>query len=274
MISFKKMVRKFSSLQPFELNEHPYAPVNLLLGNDRPKNFWKQYYRNEYVHTFKKAILDAPVMGRPVIINVGCKDAREMREIWCPIDAEIHAFEGNPAHQKALRELRNNFRNFTYHIMAVTPNPQDTVTFYVSEQFDGIGGLAQNHESCKPITVEAVTLSDYFKRNDINHVDHMLIDAEGADLDILISFPFDKLTLKTFTIEYHDQSLIEIFNFVQSLSLPYKVMVFRHLDKDGPSAAGQPVHNKIVDRFDFDVVDSTLLQDKEVGWGNAVFYLC
>lgn len=88
MTLLNKIVRKLRRLVAFTVNEHPYAPVNMLLGNDMPQNFWKQYYRNEYLHTFKKTVLDTPILGRPVIINVGCKDAREMRDRsmvsnWC-----------------------------------------------------------------------------------------------------------------------------------------------------------------------------------------------
>lgn len=100
----------------------------------------------------------------------------------------VHSFEADPTifeYLKSNVEV-NGFDNVTLNNMAVVPE-SGTVSFYSAEGFHGgTGSLIQSSLSAQePITTEAVSIDDYVKEKQLDHLDLMKIDVEGAELDVL-----------------------------------------------------------------------------------------
>ena len=59
----------------------------------------------------------------------------------------------------------------------------------------------ENHSIVESDTVECLTVKELLKRNDINHIDLLHIDAEGHDWMILQQFDFDVVRPKIVLFE-------------------------------------------------------------------------
>ncbi len=105
---------------------------------------------------------------------------------------ESHLFEPDPA---VFSELKRNLAlnildPISYHQKAVSDIPNQTLTFYSSENIfeSGWGRLSnqENKNQANGIEVKSVTLDDYIDQNKIETVDVLKIDVEGAEAKVLM----------------------------------------------------------------------------------------
>ena len=114
---------------------------------------------------------------------------------------EIHVFEPDT---EIFEELKQNCINFNNYKCDIVLNncacylESGTKTLYITENrvstslsevdistFDTIGPHSGGKPSVKKIKVETINLYDYLKENNIDDIDYLLTDTQGADLTIL-----------------------------------------------------------------------------------------
>ena len=101
---------------------------------------------------------------------------------------QVHSFE---ADKRIFDELTANIvmngMSHAHPNNAVVIDTTGTVEFYLdSKVAGGVGGILRTERSeAKPVLVSSVSLDDYVKANQINRVDFVKIDVEGAELKVL-----------------------------------------------------------------------------------------
>jgi FkbM family methyltransferase len=121
--------------------------------------------------------------------------------------SKIIAFEPNPKLVKTFTEFYNG-DIITLHQKAVS-NENGRIVFY--ENLDpGMSSIFQeinNITRGESYEVEIVNFNDFILHNNIDKIDYLKVDCEGAEYNIFESIPFDFLkdNVKKVAIEFHHQ---------------------------------------------------------------------
>ncbi len=118
------------------------------------------------------------------------------------------------ADQGAFQELLKLHRNAYLLNACLSPSPQSTKLNFTTAGV--LGGLERFMESThkkrivqeqqqlkQPLTVQCFPLFSVLSALGVDHVDYFSLDVEGAELDILKTIPFDRITFDVMTVEYH-----------------------------------------------------------------------
>ncbi len=151
------------------------------------------------------ALLPPTSLG--TMIDVGAHEGSALQKFlergW-----KIWAFE--PDHKNRARLLEHlathqNRHFVTLDTRCVTQESQSNLAFYQSEESTGISGLSAFRDShCEAQRVDSVSLSDYFKEQEMPEVDFLKIDTEGHDLFVLQGFPWERNRPKVIECEFED----------------------------------------------------------------------
>ncbi|MCX5706430.1 MAG: FkbM family methyltransferase [Candidatus Omnitrophica bacterium] len=119
--------------------------------------------------------------------------------------------EPNPDSAKVLSQEFKTNTNVKILAAAVGARSEKSVSFYLSEtfQFDSLdkslsdlGGVRKDRSE---VTVRMITLRDVFSIFNLQKIDFLKIDAEGAELDILENFSsYDFEMISQISCEFHD----------------------------------------------------------------------
>ncbi len=113
----------------------------------------------------------------------------------------------------AFQELLKLHRNAYLLNACLSPSPQSTKLNFTTAGV--LGGLERFMESThkkwimrvqqlkQPLTVQCFPLFSVLSALGVDHVDYFSLDVEGAELDILKTIPFDRITFDVMTVEYH-----------------------------------------------------------------------
>ncbi len=114
----------------------------------------------------------------------------------------------------AFQELLKLHRNVYLLNACLSPSPQSTKLNFTTA--DVLGGLERFMESThkkwirrkqqqlnQPLTVQCFPLFSVLSALGVDHVDYFSLDVEGAELDILETIPFDRITFDVITVEYN-----------------------------------------------------------------------
>jgi FkbM family methyltransferase len=118
--------------------------------------------------------------------------------------AKIYCYEALPENYNLLKYnvALNKLKNIFCFNLAVC-NSEGQVNFFVSESNRGGHSLYSN-DSCKQIKVKTTTLEKIFKSNNIETIDLLKMDCEGAEYDILLNTPLKYLKkIKSIVMEQH-----------------------------------------------------------------------
>ena len=137
--------------------------------------------------------------GVRTIVEIGARDCRETLDFHATFpQARIYTFECNPATLPECRAAVRGKDAITLTERAVS-NVSGPVTFYAIDQEKTVTGVKDGNPGASsllqasgkyeletyvqnPVTVEAVTLSDFFRQHDIRTVDLLWMDIQGAEL--------------------------------------------------------------------------------------------
>lgn len=167
--------------------------------------------------------------------------------------AEVHAFEPSPQNYEECRVMRNtipaqvNDRIHLYNI--ALSNKNGPITFYDIDNEKSIGynpGAASKYKLIegregtffnqkwvqKEITVNAKTLDDWAAENNIESVDAIWIDVQGAELDV---FKGGAEILKTVKVIFTEVGL-EAYYDGQSLKPEIEEFLFKYGFEELPGA--------------------------------------
>ncbi len=126
--------------------------------------------------------------------------------------------EPNPDYFKHILQLKRNAH--LINACLSTEKKSQSVQF---KQMGLVGGVERHFDdshrklvkrlpyyNSSDITVQCFTLSSILKALNVKHVDYFSLDVEGAELDILQTIPFDKITIDTLSIEYRQWDGVHI----------------------------------------------------------------
>ena len=118
----------------------------------------------------------------------------------------------------------NNWSNVDLVNTAISAETKEGVAFFHNENNTTMRSLdpRMSHGSVTEL-VSVLSLSDLFKKYNINHVDFMKMDVEGAELDIIKSDGFKKVLpmINTIELEVHftGSYTAELFDLFHSYGL-------------------------------------------------------
>jgi hypothetical protein len=97
----------------------------------------------------------------------------------------------------------NQAQNLQVNNLAVYDEPGQ-YDLYKPGGNGALGSLLQDHGAEKE-TVTAIKLESLFKENNLDHVDNLKLDVEGAEYPILLNCPAETLRqIRNLVLEYHE----------------------------------------------------------------------
>lgn len=153
------------------------------------------------------------------IIDVGACDGDVLIN-YVNSDWKIYGFEPNKNIYNKLVDRVNNIKNTKEQIIkieniAVSDINEKDLSFFLSDDSIGISTLKSFHESHKDsgFKTDTIRLDTYMNNNNINEVNYLKIDAEGFDLLVLKSYPWDKYLPDIIECEFEDNKTKENLNY-------------------------------------------------------------
>jgi FkbM family methyltransferase len=134
--------------------------------------------------------------------------------------------EANPTNYSKL--IRRN--NYILYNNAISDINGSSIIFYEDEKSPYNGSYVFNYFSGKPHDIKTITLEQIFIDNNIDYVDILKVDIEGAEYDLLNSISDEIYSkIKQLTIEFHDfidssykQKTNDIIRKLNSLGFKHK----------------------------------------------------
>ena len=119
---------------------------------------------------------------------------------------QVVAFEPDPTNRQVLLENIEGRANVVVRTEAISEIDGQTLEFYASPESPGVSSLTPFLKSHKPIAqVQTVRLDTFLAASDVGNVDYLKIDAEGHDLFVLRTYPFEKKPPKVVLCEFEDR---------------------------------------------------------------------
>jgi 2-O-methyltransferase len=183
----------------FSENIHPnnpnqrawYNPILKVINPQLPFNSNKIIPTSDRLNIIKNFICN-----NPIILEAGAfigDDTVKFNEKWP--EATIFSFEPNPVTFLKLRNNTQHIKNSNIFNLALNTY-NGTATFYSClDEWEGSSSLLEsspwmkNNYKGPKIIVPCVILDDWCKDNNINFIDFMWLDMEGAELYVLKSSP-------------------------------------------------------------------------------------
>ena len=118
----------------------------------------------------------------------------------------IHAFEPDPHNRMELERRTAGRPNIRISPHAVTTTDGESVSLHTSELSTGISTLQPFHSSHRATTsVTTTRLDTYLREHNVRQVGFLKIDAEGHDLAVLQSFPWNDIHPNVVLCEFEDR---------------------------------------------------------------------
>lgn len=152
--------------------------------------------------------------NNPVIVEAGAdsgSDSIEMAKLWPA--ANIYAFEPVPESFKKLQQNTANYSSIHCYNLALS-NKTEKGNMYISNTYSSSSllepkeHLIQHPEIIfnKVCKVNTITLSDWLKQENINQIDFLWLDLQGAELVVLKE---SERVLEKVKVIYTEVSLME-----------------------------------------------------------------
>lgn len=140
--------------------------------------------------------------GPGVMVDVGAHHGASL-ERFADDGWIVHAVEPDPANRKVLSSRTHGMQNVVIEGRAIGPKDGQTVTLYTSPVSSGISTLRPFDPSHQATTqVTTVRLETYLA--DTPAVTFLKVDAEGQDLPVLQTFPWNRLHPQAVVCEFED----------------------------------------------------------------------
>jgi len=166
-----------------------------------------------------KSFMKTFLPDNPIIIEAGAHigiDTCEMAKLWPK--SKIFAFEPIPEIYSQLIKKTQSFENVRCFKQALSEKT-GVVTMNVSKGVsDGSSSILEPKEHLvlhpdvlfeKKIDVDAITLNDWMKKNEIKHIDLLWLDLQGFEFNVLKA---SSEILKNVTMIYTEVSIEELYS--------------------------------------------------------------
>jgi FkbM family methyltransferase len=250
---FKRYIELFKHIQnPFEYILHKNERFKRsLIFTTKPNSIqfpvalplyqvFKEIFLED-VYNIEAVVKQMP--QKPVIIDIGANagffDVLILSKIK---DAKIFAYEPIPRNTQQIKTVLDANpaikNNVIVHQVAVTGTPGDKIDLYIESENDNsvIASIFSdfNSSNANKISVDTITLTDIFLKNELTEVDIMKVDCEGSEYDIFYNTdPAIIRRAKMLLLEVHD--LDEKKNNITAMS--------KFLVEIGYDVTHQPINN-------------------------------
>ncbi len=165
----------------------------------------------------------------PVIVDIGANVGYFDLLIFSYFEEpKIYAFEPSPSNYNLIsRHKEINSLQGLFVFKKAVSDKTGTIRFYFDEsnEHSAIGSVYDSFDplNTSMINVESITLDDFLLEQQIDHVDLLKVDCEGAEYDILYhSLPSLREKVSTLVVESHDlggenKSRKDLLHFLQKL---------------------------------------------------------
>jgi len=147
-----------------------------------------------------------PIRANDVIVDIGAHiGGFGIRAAKLAHHGDVFAYEASSKNYALLEKNRqsNNLENLHIHNKAVSRQSGE-MKFFMPSDNGALGSLMQETDSPME-TVQAVTLTDIVTENNIDKIDCLKVDVEGAEYDILLNCPAEALSkIQRIVMEYHE----------------------------------------------------------------------
>ncbi len=124
---------------------------------------------------------------------------------------KVFAFEPDPDNREQLMKLASNFSSVNLDTRALSDVPAKQVSFYKSNESDGVSGLQAFLPSHKSqYLVDVTTLADVIAEKSITAIDFLKIDTEGFDLLVLKGMNWEKIQPRLILCEFEDSKTLPL----------------------------------------------------------------
>nr|MDO8133537.1 FkbM family methyltransferase [Candidatus Njordarchaeum guaymaensis] len=118
---------------------------------------------------------------------------------------EVYSYEPGKGnyHMLLKNKILNNLDNIHPFNLAIS-DKRGSLDFYIGS--DNVVNSIYGNGSGKRIRVQAVTIEDILARNNLDKIDYLKMDAEGAEYNIILRMPSETLgRIDKLAVEYHDR---------------------------------------------------------------------
>ncbi len=161
----------------------------------------------------------------PVILDIGCNDGTDTRRFLrlCP-KAQLYCFEPDPRAAARFKEYMNLYLDKVRLFEIAISNRNGTIDFHPSngdgsaKEWDQSGSIRRpkNHlvehdwvRFDRPISVETRRLDDWCSEANLNKIDFIWMDVQGAEADVISGGTQTLSNTRFIYTEYSDHELYE-----------------------------------------------------------------
>jgi FkbM family methyltransferase len=150
-----------------------------------------------HCHTFLPRGLDET----SVILDLGANKGLFSQKMSNLFESRVYSIEASPILFEIL-EQRRNISSFNYAIS----DSNEMLEFNISSATLGSSLKTVDHTQVQDVVqVQGIRLDSFLEQNQIERVDLMKVDIEGAEIDVFDSLSDDFFTrISQITIEFHD----------------------------------------------------------------------
>ena len=139
-----------------------------------------------------------------IMMDVGAAYGRSL-DIYLGKGWTVHAFEPDSNNRQRLLDTWPACSRLVVNEEAVSDKAGLTVPFFRSEESAGISSLSAftpGHRQVGEVTT--TTLTDYYRKAGLRHVDFLKVDTEGFDKFVLDGFPWESDRPEVILVEFED----------------------------------------------------------------------
>ncbi len=184
-------------------------------------SFKESFFDNIYLRALPEPLLQKK---NPVIVDVGANAGFFSLNMFYHFSgAKVLAYEPVPYNFEILQGYQQTYPDFDFHIFQEAVSGADTSLKLNLSKLDGYTTMASIFESKSrgyQIEVPARSLETVFNRHNLDHIDLLKLDCEGAEYQILYHATADVLRrISSMSIETHQgkdksESLVALQEFL------------------------------------------------------------
>mgnify|MGYP006304052371 CR=1 FL=1 len=169
-------------------------------------SFKESFFDNIYLRALPESILNKE---NPLILDIGANAGYFSLNMFYHFPgARILAFEPVPYNFDILRDYQQQFPDFDWQVFQEAVSGENSTLTLSLSKLDGYTTMASVFESdsrTHQLEVPAHSLQSLMEREQVNHIDLLKLDCEGAEYEILYRAPDEILErVGNMSIETHE----------------------------------------------------------------------
>lgn len=176
--------------------------------------------------------------------NYKCGFTKFVKENYNEMSS-AYLVEANPLNIEKLKLSYEGFKNTNFFNLAISNEENEELTFYYSEDdfpHYQVASYSLDHvkkhypaSKINTFTIKTTSINNFFENCSLNKIDHLSIDIEGLDFEVLMSINFEKYNIKNISIEYLHLSKFQkkkIISFLTTKGFSYCGFGYDHNNFD------------------------------------------